>query len=112
MEAVAIGCESAWVKTAQMGRGPPYTRVMEKKIDQEEWYNARRSTDPESLQAQDRNNHLNARTERVHYALGLICVQQDLANFGLEGDGKDHNGMTCTAPNFNPANANHGKTAS
>jgi hypothetical protein len=60
--------------------------MMEKKIDQEEWYNARRRTDPASLQAQERSNRLTARTERVHYAVGLIGVQQDLENFDLEGD--------------------------
>jgi hypothetical protein len=69
-----------------MGRGPPYTRVTENKIDQEEWYNARRRTDPTSLQVQDRNNLLTTRTERVHYAVGLIGVQQDLENLDFEGD--------------------------
>lgn len=85
MEAVAHGCETAWIKTAEMGGGPPYTRMAEKKIDQEAWYNARRS-DPVSLDTQDRGRLLTFRTERVHYALGLIGVQQDLENLDFDGD--------------------------
>jgi len=81
-----MGCESAWIRTAEMGRGPPYTRITEKKIDQEMWYNTRKATDPLSSGERDRGKIFIARTDRVHYALGLLGVEQSLENLDFDDD--------------------------
>jgi hypothetical protein len=83
-----MGCESAWTHTAEMGRGPPYTRVTEKKIDQEVWYSARKGSDPLSSGGRSRDKIFIARTDRVHYALGLLGVEQDLENLDFDDDDK------------------------
>ncbi len=81
-----MGCESAWTRTAEMGRGPPYTRVTEKKIDQEILYNAKKGTDRRSSGGHDRGKIFIARMDRVHYALGLLSVEQSLENLDFDDD--------------------------
>jgi hypothetical protein len=81
-----MGCETAWTKAAEMGRGPPYTRLTEKKIDQEVWNSTRKGTDPLSSGARNREKIFIARTDRVHYALGLLGVEQSLENLDFNDD--------------------------
>jgi hypothetical protein len=81
-----MGCESAWTRAAEMGRGPPYTRVTEKKIYQEAWYKSRKGTDPFSSGARNREKIFIARTDRVYYALGLLGVEQSLENLDFDDD--------------------------
>jgi len=69
-----------------MGRGPPYTRRTERRIDQEDWYKKRKGTDPLSSGAQNRVKIFIARTDRVYYALGLLGVEQDLENLDFDDD--------------------------
>jgi hypothetical protein len=83
-----MGCETAWTKAAEMGRGPPYTRLTEKKIDQEVWNSTRKGTDPLSSGARNREKIFIARTDRVHYALGLLGVEQSLENLDFNDDDK------------------------
>ena len=81
-----MGCESSWVKAAEIGRGPSYNRVTEKKIDQKIWYTARRRIDHVLSERQDRQKLLVARTDRVHYALGLLGFEEDFENLAFEND--------------------------
>jgi len=81
-----MGCETAWIKTAEMGRGPSYTRITEKTIDQEVWYNSRKWTNSLSSGELDRGKIFIARTDRVHYALGLLGVEQSLENLDFDDD--------------------------
>jgi len=85
-EAIATGCETSWVKAAEAGKGPPYQRVMEKKTDQKVWYTARRRIDQVLAEKNDHSKLLVARTDRVHYALGLLGVEEDFENLDFEHD--------------------------
>ena len=84
--AIAMGCESSWVKAAEVGRGPAYRRTTEKKIDQKIWYTARRQLDHVLSEKQDRHKLLVAKTDRVHYALGLIGFEENFENLDFEND--------------------------
>ncbi len=84
--AIAMGCESVWVKTAEAGRGPPYSRLLEKKIDQSIWYTARRRIDHVISERNDLTKMIVARTDRVHYALGLLGVEEDFENLEFDTD--------------------------
>jgi len=85
---IADGCESAWIKASQLGRGPPYESppdlgplypdsvwLLPRKID-------RRIRDFEGAD----NKLVLARTEQAHYALGLLSVEQDLDRLDLVAD--------------------------
>jgi hypothetical protein len=85
--AIAMGCESAWVKTAEAGRGPPYHRTMEK-VDDTIWYTARRRIDKVLSDRIDQEKLVVARVDRVHYALGLLGVEEDFEKLDFEGDEK------------------------
>ncbi|TVY64287.1 putative transcriptional regulatory protein, partial [Lachnellula suecica] len=39
--AIAAGCETSWCKAAEMGKGPPYTRVSEQREVPDDWQSAR-----------------------------------------------------------------------
>lgn len=82
-ELIANGCETAWVKAAEAGRGPPYTRVAR---------NAR-SADPRvngSWEGQDPNGVPSAGDEtdrrlvrtksaaRLNWAIGIIGAEEDV----------------------------------
>lgn len=81
-----MGCESSWVKAAEAGRGPPYTRTTVQTIDQKIWYTARRRIDTVLQERQDRHKLLVAKTDRVHYALGLIGFEEDFEKLTFEDD--------------------------
>ena len=83
-----MGCETAWTRAAEMGKGPPYTRMTEKKIDQEVWNSTGKGTDRLSSGARNREKIFIARTDRVHYALGLLGVEQSLENLDFDDDDK------------------------
>ncbi|KAI1639879.1 hypothetical protein F4809DRAFT_49498 [Biscogniauxia mediterranea] len=114
---IAEGCESAWCKTAQMGRGPPYQRSSNldrnfgpdhaiwgnpRRIDRRirEVYNGDDSRDWDNNKdhQSDSNNHTSshpsrkivlAKGEKAFYAMGLLAVEQDLERLDLdEGESK------------------------
>jgi hypothetical protein len=60
--------------------------VTEQKIDQKIWYTARRRLDHVLSERQDRSKLLVARTDRVHYALGLLGFEEDFENLAFEND--------------------------
>ncbi|KAI9795122.1 MAG: hypothetical protein M1816_000144 [Peltula sp. TS41687] len=73
IEAIASGCEAAWEKAAQMGRGPAYVRM----------------TNPTARDDRLRGRPLRSIDDdgtpgmRVHYAQGILGVEEDLAQMGL-----------------------------
>jgi hypothetical protein len=82
-----MGCESAWIKAAELGRGPPYTRTTGEYLVSETWVSNTRRVD----RAIQRTNTADGRlvvqeTERVHYALGLLGVEEDFDNLKLDND--------------------------
>lgn len=86
---IADGCESAWLKAAQMGRGPAYMRPTNLlNVPISVWQNPRRIDRRihELDQSEDRRLVL-ARSERAHYALGLLGVEHDLEVLDLKDEG-------------------------
>jgi hypothetical protein len=82
---IAQGCETAWVKAFEAGRGPPYQRT------KEEWHmekalDARISREgghydggaPDPLDMTDRRWASTNAATRVHWAMGLLSVEEDV----------------------------------
>ncbi|KAH7160818.1 hypothetical protein EDB81DRAFT_327611 [Dactylonectria macrodidyma] len=86
---IADGCESAWIKAANMGRGPPYVQVEEVGVPISVWNNPRRIDrkirELEQGPGEERRLVL-AKSERASYALGLLGVEQDLQFLELKDD--------------------------
>jgi hypothetical protein len=88
---IADGCEGGWIKAAQMGRGPPYTRMASQSQPQESiWTSARRiDRRIQELQENSMADGMSDRrvalpmTERAHYALGVLGVEADFQNLEL-----------------------------
>lgn len=91
---IADGCESAWTKAAQLGKGPPYERQYEPHemahAEESVWDNARRID--RVIQEIDYDGGANdrrivvARAERAHYALGLLGVEDDMEYLELKDE--------------------------
>lgn len=89
---IASGCEAAWTKAAQMGRGPEYTRVVRVQTDRAEsiWRSERR-LDAFMHQQQDGGSRvIVSRSDRAQYALGLLGAEEDLAKLDLRDDDRHH----------------------
>ncbi|KAK7418387.1 hypothetical protein QQX98_004007 [Neonectria punicea] len=87
---IADGCESAWIKAAQIGRGPEYARVEETGLPISVWHNPRRIDrkirELEQGPGEERRLVL-AKSERASYALGLLGVEHDLQFLELKDEG-------------------------
>lgn len=83
---VASGCERAWIHYAQIGKGPPYERTMNKTAKDDRV--SGRSRDPDFLRTQPKDNndrrfvHMNAGT-RVYWAMGVLSVEDDMKELNL-----------------------------
>ena len=86
---IAEGCEASWTKSAEMGQGPPYNRMaMPTAPPEVVWHNVRR-IDRKIHEGDDRAEEkrlILARSERAHYALGLLGIEGDIEYLEL----KDH----------------------
>lgn len=83
---IADGCESAWIKAALLGRGPPYESPADlgPLYPDNVWLLPRRIDRIIQDRGDGENNKLVlARTEQAHYALGLLSVEQDLDKLDL-----------------------------
>ena len=88
---IADGCESAWVKAAQMGRGPEYHRPTNLGPLFPEamsvWTRPRRiDRRIREMDGGGETRVVLARTEKSHYAMGLLTVEQDLERLVLDKD--------------------------
>jgi len=78
---IALGCETAWVKAAEAGRGPPWNRLYVDEGRGEDERVTRRGghldpqTPPKDL-TDRRFIHVNPST-RVHWAVGLLAEDED-----------------------------------
>ncbi|KAK5651568.1 hypothetical protein OQA88_11933 [Cercophora sp. LCS_1] len=85
---IADGCESAWIKAAQIGRGPPYESPPDlgPLYSESIWLKPRRLD--RRIQDLDgpQDKLVLARTEQAHYALGLMSVEQDMDKLELVAD--------------------------
>ncbi|OLN95538.1 putative transcriptional regulatory protein C15D4.02-like protein 1 [Colletotrichum chlorophyti] len=76
---IAEGCESGWKKAAAMGRGPPYTRdpSLNTVVPPPVWTHPRKIG--ARLEGLDNETmFVMTKSERAHYALGLLSVEQEL----------------------------------
>lgn len=85
---IADGCESAWIKAYQLGRGPEYHRTEEIGVPISVWQNPRRIDRViKELEPGEDNRLVLAKSERASYALGLIGVEHDLKVLELKDEG-------------------------
>lgn len=95
--AIANGCETSWLKTAEMGKGPPYVRMSEETARAatghiagegvDIWNTGRRIDRAFSGRTADqRRGMLMLEGSRVHYALGVLGVESDFEGLGLDDE--------------------------
>lgn len=83
---IASGCETAWAKAGQMGKGPPYQRTLLASAEDDRLKG--RSSDPRLMDHPPRDNndrrfvHRNAGT-RVYWAMGILSVEEDMKEMTL-----------------------------
>ena len=83
---IASGCERAWVRAAELGRGPPYERTMSSNAQDDRV--AGRSRDPRLMAERPKDNNdrrfvkVNAGT-RVYWAMGILSVEEDMQELSL-----------------------------
>lgn len=87
---IADGCESAWTRAAQFGRGPPYMRASDSKDTKQSIWSNHRRIDQRIMEADcsagGEGRVVLARAERAHYALGLLGVEDDFEYLELNDD--------------------------
>jgi hypothetical protein len=86
--AIASGCEASWVKTGELGKGPQYTRSKEERVVPDIWSNARRIDRAFSGKTNEEKRLMIERSDRVHYALGVLGLQEDFENLYLDNDNR------------------------
>ncbi|KAF4979947.1 hypothetical protein FZEAL_3958 [Fusarium zealandicum] len=86
---IADGCESSWMKAAQLGRGAPYVRAADPgSVPVSVWQNPRRiDRIIHELPPDEERRIVLAKSERASFALGLLGVEQDLEVLELKDDG-------------------------
>ncbi|KAI9761075.1 MAG: hypothetical protein M4579_001227 [Chaenotheca gracillima] len=88
--AVAAGCETSWEKQAAMGRGPAYTRVLDP-IHRDDRMAGRKpyTTDERPRDSNDRRFIGVNPAARVHWAIGILGVDEDIRNLKLHDEDED-----------------------
>ena len=79
--AFAKGCEASWIKNAEMGLGPLYRRPTDNRHSDNPLLDLERVFD--TSPANDVNKSVLSRAHRVHYALGILGVNEDLEKLDL-----------------------------
>jgi hypothetical protein len=79
---IADGCESGWIKAYQLGRGPPYERLDMRDEPSSIWANPRRID--RVIRNTPEHRLALVRSERTHYALGLLSVEHDFEKLELK----------------------------
>jgi hypothetical protein len=69
-----------------LGKGPPYTRTTEERVVPDIWSSSRRIDRALSGLNVEERRLVIERSDRVHYALGVLSVQEDFENLDLDGD--------------------------
>lgn len=84
-ELIANGCETAWVKAADAGRGPPYTRVVRPEYSDDprlnrEWevLNGKTYDRPNEVHVENTQRPTNMNAEaRLTWAIGVLGMEED-----------------------------------
>jgi hypothetical protein len=85
--AIAAGCEIAWEQAGIAGRGPPYTRTMDPMAKDERV--AGRKPENSTIAPSDHNDRrfiVGNPGTRVHWALGILSVEEDVRRLDLGRD--------------------------
>jgi hypothetical protein len=77
--AIATGCERSWSRAAEIGRGPPYKRSLPERPP-------RPSAVLPNSSNPNRTLIIANKTSRVHWAMGLLAVQEDLDELSINDD--------------------------
>lgn len=82
-EVIANGCETAWVKAAQAGRGPPYTRVVRPRHSDDprlngSWERLDPRAQPDERDEGDRRLVRNKPNARLNWAIGIMGMEDDV----------------------------------
>lgn len=87
-ERIATGCESSWIKAAQLGRGPPYQRAPETEpVPVARWQNPRQiDRFIHEVETGEVRRIQIPKAERASLALGLLSVERDLEFLDLKDD--------------------------
>jgi hypothetical protein len=84
--AVAGACERSWVRTAEAERGPPYTRIEVEQMVRDIWSNPRKIDRTIYGPENEEKRLAIERPARVHYALGILDIQQDFEDLNLNDE--------------------------
>ncbi|ROT38628.1 hypothetical protein SODALDRAFT_276984 [Sodiomyces alkalinus F11] len=87
---IAEGCESAWHKAAELGKGPPYTRdpSLSREIPKSVWdFPRKMASQSEQLREETNGEMVLLPSHRAFYAIGLISVEQELDKLELNDGG-------------------------
>ncbi|OAL18902.1 hypothetical protein AYO22_10231 [Fonsecaea multimorphosa] len=96
--AIAGACETAWERMGQAGRGPPYERTLDPHSEDIRMSRTSAKSSPSSGEASDaaaeqhesefvthdRSLIDRSSSTRVHWALGLLSVEEDIERMALE----------------------------
>jgi hypothetical protein len=82
--AIAAGCEIAWEQAGIAGRGPPYQRTMDP-MAKDERVAGRKPENPQAVpnDHNDRRFIVGNPGTRVHWALGILSVEEDVKKLDL-----------------------------
>jgi len=85
---VAKGCELSWIKAAEMGRGPPYSRSTfnEAAPVGKIWQSAGKRIDAMMAETAEESDLPVPQTGRVRHAMGLLGLEDDLNDLDLDED--------------------------
>lgn len=86
---IATGLEASWVKAGEMGKGPPYQKSeekMERRLDAALHEGRLSSVLQQKHISPDKSIVIADRSNRVHWALGLLAAQEDLDKLTLKDD--------------------------
>ncbi|KAI9714642.1 MAG: hypothetical protein M1812_006307 [Candelaria pacifica] len=82
-ETVAAGCETAWQKMAERGKGPPYQRTMNRSTRDDRVSGNTPSTGEPPKDNSDRRFVTVDPNARVHWAMGLLALEEDIQKLSM-----------------------------
>lgn len=80
--AIASGCEASWMKTHEIGKGPPYVRISDD-MSQSIYPTTRRIDRLFVGKSSEDGRIAIDRPERVHYALGVLGLEEDFQSLDI-----------------------------
>ncbi|TAQ83239.1 hypothetical protein B7494_g8441 [Chlorociboria aeruginascens] len=84
--AIATGLETSWIKVFELGKGPPYTRTGEERKIPADWCQGRRVDKVLAGRYKSEGRLVVHRADRIHYALGVLGVEEDFEHLDLDND--------------------------